>query len=157
MLRLVLLGLVLVPVLELVVAVLVGHAIGGWPTVGLLVVLSLLGGLTVKRAGARAWHTLRGAVRTGRMPSDDLADATLVLVGGVLLLVPGFVTAVLGLLVLLPVTRPLARVWLAAVVGRRLLGPLGAWPPGGGAGEDLPSDTPRRDGPPDVIRGEIVD
>ncbi len=141
-LRQVLLALLLVPVVEIVVIIQVGKLIGGWPTFGLLVLESLFGAWLVRREGTRAWRALSEALRTGRMPSRELADAALVLVGGALLLTPGFVTDVVGLLVVLPVTRPVARRFFEAAVARRL---LGAWTVAGRAG-----------GPgPDVVPGEV--
>ncbi|HMM94806.1 MAG: FxsA family protein [Micrococcales bacterium] len=151
-LRGVFLALLVVPLLEIAVIVLVGRAIGGWPTFLLLLLESLLGAWIVKREGGRAWAALRGALRSGTMPSRELADAALVLVGGTLLLTPGFVTDVVGFLVILPWTRPITRAWLEAAVARRLLGPFGDWPGprGGGGGRN-------GDGPPDVVRGEVVE
>ncbi|MBT9254480.1 FxsA family protein [Phycicoccus sp. MAQZ13P-2] len=142
--RLLVVVLVLVPLLEISTVVLVGDAIGGWPTVLLLLLTSVLGAWVIRREGSRAWAALHDALRSGRMPARELADGVLVLVGGVLLLVPGFLTDLLGALVLLPWTRPLARVWLEAAVARRLLAPFGG---------------PRRpgEGPPDVVQGQIVD
>ena len=71
------------------------------------------------------------ALNTGRMPSRQLADAALVLVGGTLLLTPGFLTDIVGFFLILPPTRPLARRGLEAMVARRLLGGFFG---GGGAG-----------------------
>jgi UPF0716 protein FxsA len=144
-LRWVFVALLLVPLLEVVVIIAVGRAIGGWPTFGLLLLESLLGALIVRREGARTWAALRDALRSGRMPSRQLADAALVLVGGTLLLAPGFITDAVGLFLILPATRPLTRRWLEALVARRLLGSFGGWP-GGGPG-----------GPPEVVQGEVVD
>ena len=62
------------------------------------------------------------------MPSRQLSDAALVLIGGTLLLTPGFVTDIVGFFFILPLTRPITRVWLEGVVARRLLGPMGEWP-----------------------------
>jgi UPF0716 protein FxsA len=155
-LRWVVLALVVVPTVEIAAIVAVGRAIGGWPTLLLLLAESVLGAVIVRREGSRAWTALQEALRSGRMPSRQLADAALVLVGGTLLLTPGFVTDLVGFLVILPLTRPIARVWLEAAVARRLLGPFGDWPgrrPGAPGGSGGPGD----DGPPDVIRGEVVD
>ena len=85
------------------------------------------------------------------MPSREIADAVLVLVGGVLIMVPGFVTDLVGLLFLLPFTRPVARIWLEAVIARRVVSAVGEWP-GGGDGSGPP--RPIR---PDVVTGEVVD
>jgi len=108
-----------VPVVEIYVIVQVGQEIGVLPTVGLLVVESLVGAWLVKREGHRAWQALKAAVGRGRLPSGELADAALVLVGGTLLLTPGFVTDVFGFFLVLPLTRPLARRLLAVLAARR--------------------------------------
>ena len=65
------------------------------------------------------------ALNTGRMPGRELADATLVLIGGTLLLTPGFLTDIVGFFFILPFTRPITRRWLQRVVERRLVGPPG--------------------------------
>ncbi|NHA68328.1 FxsA family protein [Phycicoccus sp. CMS6Z-2] len=146
---------------EIAVIIAVGRTIGGWPTFGLLLVESLIGAVIVRREGGRAWTALREALRSGRMPSRQLADAALVLVGGTLLLTPGFVTDAAGFFMVLPVTRPVTRRWLEAVVARRLLGPLGGgWPGGGAAGGGPVHRSPGGRGPgdpPDVVQGEVVD
>lgn len=120
----VLIGLfIALPIVEIYVIIQVGHAIGALPTVALLVAESLFGGWLVKREGQRAWSALRTAVSTGQLPGRELLDAALVLVGGTLLLTPGFVTDVFGFLFVLPFTRPLARRfvtwWIARRAGRR--------------------------------------
>jgi UPF0716 protein FxsA len=112
--------LVAVPTVEVYVLLQVGHRIGALPTVLILVLEAILGAWLTRREGARAWRALDGAFRRGRVPTGELADAALVLVGGVLLMLPGFVTDVLGLFFLIPFTRPLARQVLAFVVARRL-------------------------------------
>jgi UPF0716 protein FxsA len=119
--RLVLFGLLLVPVVEIGLLIAVGQLIGVWPTILLVVVETLLGAFLVRREGGRARTALRTALNTGRMPARELTDAALVLVGGVLLLLPGFLTDLLGLVFLLPFTRPLTRRWLQAMVERQLL------------------------------------
>lgn len=123
-----LVAFLVVPVVEIYVIVQVGQLIGAGPTIVLLLLESLLGAWIVKREGARAWRALQEAVRSGRLPSRQLADAALVLVGGTLLLTPGFVTDVVGFFVVLPPTRPLARRLLGLLVARRAarrFGPLG--------------------------------
>lgn len=112
--------LVAVPILEVYLLVQVGQAIGALPTIAILVLEAVLGGWLMRREGARTWKALDGAFRGGRVPTGELADAALVLVGGVLLMLPGFVTDVLGLFFLIPFTRPFARRVLAFFVARRL-------------------------------------
>lgn len=111
----------LTPILEIYVIIQVGQVIGALPTVVLLLVESALGAWLVKREGRRAWAALRAALSTGRLPGRELSDAALVLVGGTLLLTPGFVTDVVGFFLILPMTRPLARRGLAWVVARRVV------------------------------------
>jgi UPF0716 protein FxsA len=112
--------LVAVPILEVWLLVQVGQRIGLWWTVALLVAEAVVGAWLTRREGARAWKALDGAFRGGRVPTGELADAALVLVGGVLLMLPGFFTDVLGLFFLIPFTRPLARRVVAFFVARRL-------------------------------------
>ena len=167
-LRWVFLLLLIVPVIEIAAIIAVGRAIGGWQTLVLLVLESFLGAWIVKREGARTWAALQEALRTGRMPGRQLSDAALVLIGGTLLLTPGFVTDIVGFFFILPLTRPLTRAWLEVVVTRRLLGPMGEWPAGptgpaaprtsSGSGAATGGTAPRSTGDsPDVIQGEVVD
>lgn len=153
------LTLVLLVVLELAVVAAVGRAVGVPWTVLALVGLSMLGLWMLRREGARTWRALREAARSGQMPSTQLADAILVLVGGVLLVAPGFVSDAVGLLLILPFTRPLARPVLAAAIGRKVFHDLGvvrvrttgARPAAGGGrtGQGAGSD--------EVIEGEIIE
>src|SRR4051794_52836 len=160
------LGLVLaflaVPIVEIYVILQVGHVIGGWPTVGLLLVESLLGAWIVRHEGRRAWRALRTTFESGRVPDRELADAALVLVGGVLLLTPGFVTDLFGFLFVLPFTRPLVRRALTLYVGRRLKAAQGRAAFAGFGG--LPGRPGRRPEPgdsdaqdPRVVRGEVIE
>ena len=113
------LAFLLVPLAEIYVIIQIGHAIGGWQTLGLLVVWSALGAWLVRHEGRRAWEALRAAAADGRLPGREAADSALVLVGGVLLLTPGFLTDAVGLVLVLPFTRPLARRALLAYAARR--------------------------------------
>jgi UPF0716 protein FxsA len=111
---------VVVPIVEIYVIIQVGQAIGAVPTILLLVVESLIGAWIVKREGRRAWEALRDTINAGAVPGRELIDASLVLVGGTLLLTPGFVTDVLGFFCVLPFTRPLARRLVQLEVDRRV-------------------------------------
>jgi UPF0716 protein FxsA len=115
------LALLVVPVAEITLIVAVGKVIGGWQTLVLLLLESALGAYLVKHEGRRAWQALTAALNTGQMPGRELADATLVLIGGTLLLTPGFLTDIVGFFFILPFTRPITRRWLQGVVERRLV------------------------------------
>ena len=137
------LAFVVVPLVEIYALIQVGQVIGAWWTILLLVLDSIIGAWLIRREGARAWQGLRTALQTGRMPARELADAALILVGGTLMLTPGFVTDAVGVLLILPITRPAARALLARLVSRRLLGPQTRHPGPGSDGS--------------VVRGEVVD
>lgn len=108
-----------VPLVELYLIFTVSRQIGVLPTIGLLILLSVCGAYLVKREGLRAWAQLRATVATGRLPGREVVDGALVLVGGALLLTPGFLTDAVGLLLVLPVSRPLARRLVIAFATRR--------------------------------------
>ena len=112
---------VIVPALEIWVLIEVGQVIGAWWTVGLLLADALLGAWLVRREGRRTWQALRDAAGTGRLPDRELSDAGLVLVGGTLLVTPGFLTDIVGFFLVLPFTRPIARRLLAWVIARRFV------------------------------------
>ncbi len=114
-------ALLVVPLAEITLIVAVGKVIGGWQTLALLLFESALGAFLVKREGRRSWQALRAALNSGRMPGRELADASLVLIGGTLLLTPGFLTDIVGFFFILPFTRPITRQWLQDIVERRLL------------------------------------
>jgi UPF0716 protein FxsA len=145
---------VVVPLLEIYLVIQAGQLIGvGW-TILILVADSLLGAVLLKREGGAAWRALVEAISSYRVPARELADGAVVLVGGTLLLTPGFFTDALGFLFLLPFTRPLARRALTGVIARRFLGgaTTGARP-----GREEDARTRRRPGPDDVVQGEVVD
>jgi UPF0716 protein FxsA len=98
-----------VPIAELAVIIQVGQAIGVWWTIGLLVADSIVGSLLMRSQGRAAWRRFNQAVVSGRVPAREVADGVLVIFGGALLLTPGFISDVFGLLFLLPPTRALIR------------------------------------------------
>lgn len=151
-LRWVLLALLLLPFLEVAVLVAVGKAVGFWWTLGLVVAVAVLGAWLAGREGGRTSRALRAALSSGRMPADEVTDAILVTLGGFLLILPGFLSDVIGLVLVLPFTRPLARRLLQAVVARQAVavvgGPLPRVP------DQLRRPSPGRG---QVVQGEVVD
>jgi UPF0716 protein FxsA len=132
----VLLILFVATIVELAVLVAVGHAIGFLATIGLLILTSLVGAVLLRREGARTLGAFVEALRARRPPHRELLDGMLITAAGVLVVVPGFVSDVLGLLLLLPPIRALVRRRILRSASRR---------------------TPARYAPGDVVDGEIVD
>jgi UPF0716 protein FxsA len=151
---------VVVPVLEIYVLIQVGQVIGAWWTVLLLVADGFLGSWLMKREGTKAWRALRQALDERRMPARELADGALILIGGTLLVTPGFLSDVVGFFCVLPFTRPLARAALARFLDRKFLSGPGA--PGyvrsrQQTGDPSGQQTRQRPGPDQVVQGEVVD
>jgi UPF0716 protein FxsA len=143
-LGLVLGGAALVVVAEIAVAVLVARLIGPWPTMLLIVGFSFAGLLVVRRAGARSFQALSQAAVQRRLPGGELADHALLLVGGLLLVPPGFLLDLVGLVFVLPFTRPLARRLVGPFLRARFLGRLTqSWP--GGGSRIVPGEVVRDD------------
>ena len=140
--------LIVVPLVEIYVLIQVGQVIGAWWTILLLILDSIFGSWLIGREGRRAWRALREALDSGRMPAKELADGGLILIGGTMMLTPGFVTDAFGILLILPFTRPLFRRLLTGVVTRRLV-VLGTGP------GQTTRPGPRSEGT--VIQGEVVD
>ncbi len=138
---------ILMPILEIYVIVQVGQEIGAGWTIALLLLSGFVGTWLIRHEGARAWRALAAAVDRGRMPATEIADGALILLGGALMLAPGFLTDALGILLILPMTRPVFRRLLAAAVSRRLLSGEVDVRRSPGVGPD--------EGP--VVRGEVVD
>src|SRR5215216_5995189 len=105
-----------VPIAELAVIIQVGQAIGVWWTIGLLIVDSILGSMLMRHQGRTAWRRFNEAVQGARVPAREVLDGALVIFGGALLLTPGFLTDILGLVLLIPPSRALVR----RILARRL-------------------------------------
>lgn len=104
-----LLLLIAAPIAELYVIIQVGQAIGALPTIGLLLLSMVLGCVLLRAQGRLAWRRFRAALSAGRAPAREAIDGTLVVFGSLLLIVPGFISDLFGLLLLLPPTRVIVR------------------------------------------------
>lgn len=152
--------LVIVPfaalvVAEVVILIMVADLIGWW-TLPLLAVTMVLGLWLTQREWAKAWQGLSDSLRTGSLPPGRMADAILILIGGMLLIMPGFLTDALGLLFLLPFTRPLVRSGIGWWAGKALRPADGAPTTvtgqvvEGEVVEEQPSEEPPR-----IVKGEV--
>jgi UPF0716 protein FxsA len=173
---------IIVPLAELYVIIQVGGAIGLIPTLVLLLADAVLGSMLLRHQGRAAWIQFNRALAENRLPHKEVFDGILVILGGALLLTPGFITDIFGLVLLIPPTRAVVRGITSRIVRRRMAmgatiwtmgrgqrasrqrpaptgaGP-GAPPPGGSMPDDLfdweePPVAPSRGGPrPDDIEG----
>jgi UPF0716 protein FxsA len=100
---------IVVPIAELYVIIQVGELIGIWPTLGLLLLDAVGGSLLLKHQGRGAWRRFNAALAERRFPGKEVVDGLLIVIGGTLLLAPGFLTDIVGLFFLIPPTRAIAR------------------------------------------------
>ena len=112
---------IVVPIAELAVLIQVGQEIGvGW-TVAILIADAILGSILMRAQGRAAWRRFNEALNAGRVPAREVVDGGLVMFGGLLMLTPGFITDILGLLLLVPPTRAIARKVLQRRIAERMV------------------------------------
>ena len=173
---------ILVPLAELYVIIQVGGVIGLGPTLVLLLADALLGSMLLRHQGRAAWVRFNRALAENRLPHKEVFDGVLIILGGALLVTPGFITDIFGLILLIPPTRAIVRGVMSRIVRRRMAmgatiwtmgraqrpprqrptpngpGPGGGPPPRGPAPDDLfnweePAAPPRPGPRPDDIEG----
>jgi UPF0716 protein FxsA len=110
---------IVVPIVELYVIIQVGQWIGVLPTLAILIADAVLGSLLLRQQGRAAWQRFNQALAERRFPGREVADGLMIAVGGTLLLTPGFVTDIFGLLLLLPPTRAVIRRVMFRILGGR--------------------------------------
>jgi UPF0716 protein FxsA len=132
---------IVVPIAELYVIIQVGELIGIWPTLLLLLLDAVGGAWLLKHGGRSAWRRFNGALAERRLPGKEVADGFLIILGGALLIAPGFITDIFGALLLIPPTRAVARrilrrwtIGRVAVVGVPIGGAMGGFGTGPGRG-----------------------
>jgi UPF0716 protein FxsA len=148
---------IVIPVAELYVIIKVGELIGVWPTLILLLADALLGSWLLKHEGRGAWRRFNEALAARRFPGREVVDGALIIVGGTLLLTPGFITDLVGAFLLLPPTRAIARRLLKRfTIGRfTVVGIPGARGPSGAPPTDGRRRAPSRDYDFDATAEEV--
>ncbi|HKH26424.1 MAG TPA: FxsA family protein [Acidimicrobiia bacterium] len=141
---------IVVGVVEITVMIQVGQWIGFLNTMGLLLLVSLAGAWLVKRQGLGVMARIREQRMAGRLPAADLFDGALILLAGVLLVIPGFVTDAIALLLLLPPVRHVVRRFVSRRVLREVeLVRSKQWTRGAPPSRQyVPPESPRRPPPP---------
>ncbi|MCP2167529.1 FxsA family protein [Goodfellowiella coeruleoviolacea] len=145
---------------EIAVLVAVGSAVGLLPTLALLILASVAGSWLLRRQGARTLRDLDQAVRAGQPPGPHLVDGTILAAAGLLVLLPGFLSDALALLLLIPPVRTRAGRWLVARLTARARRQAAAWPgfaaprqhASGPEVVDVTDFTVRPDAPPSTPR-----
>jgi UPF0716 protein FxsA len=152
---------IIVPLAELYVIIQVGGAIGLIPTLVLLLADALLGSMLLRHQGRAAWVRFNRALAENRLPHKEVFDGVLIIFGGALLITPGFITDIFGLILLIPPTRAIVRGITSRIVRRRMAAGATIWtvgrtqrppgqrpaPGGPGPGGGPPPRGPARDGP----------
>ncbi|MGG3885779.1 FxsA family protein [Brevibacillus panacihumi] len=120
MFRILIVLFIVVPAIELWGLIAVGKVIGGWTTVALVMLTGVVGAWLAKQQGLQVFRLVQLQLSRGQMPTETLIDGFLVLVGGILLMAPGFFSDVIGLILLIPYTRMIVRhllkLWLWRLV-----------------------------------------
>ncbi len=100
---------IIIPLIELVILIKVGSYIGLWPTILIVVLTGIVGASLARYQGFIIVNKIRSDVSSGRVPARELIDGLLVLIGGIVLLTPGFLTDICGFILLIPLTRNLIK------------------------------------------------
>ena len=112
---------IIVPLVELAILIQIGKWLGVWETIGLCIITGVLGAILVQIEGFKICAKLQAELVQLRMPTNQLIDGVLILIGGIMLLTPGILTDLIGLTLLLPFSRPLYRAWLKKKFEKKIL------------------------------------
>lgn len=120
MFRLLLLLIIVVPALEIAVLILSGNIIGVWPTFLLIILTGIIGAWLAKKEGLQAIRLAQLQTQQGQLPNGVILDGICILIGGIFLLSPGFITDTIGFLLLIPQTRSIGKAFLIKVFNRMI-------------------------------------
>lgn len=118
--KLLLFAMFIVPMTEIFVFILVGKWIGAFPTLLIAILTSLLGLYLLRREGTHTYQLAQIQLQNGHLPGRAILDGVLIMIGGYLLIIPGFITDIFGLLCILPCTRNILLFWLLIWLQRRI-------------------------------------
>ena len=96
----------ILPIIEIAILINVGEVIGGWNTVLLVILSAFIGAYLVRQQGFSTLMQAQSKMQSGAIPGQEMAEGLLLVIAGVLLVTPGFVTDIFGFLLCLPITRP---------------------------------------------------
>ena len=106
------LAFTIIPIIEIYLLIEIGSMFGALTAVILVILTGFLGAFLARMQGLQTFFRIQESLREGRMPSGDLLDALLIVIAGLVLLTPGFLTDSVGFLLLIPATRNSIKYWL---------------------------------------------
>jgi len=120
MVKLLILLFIVVPALEVTLLVASSHWIGIWPTFLMIVATGIIGGYLAKKQGTAVLREVQYRLGRGQMPTESLLDGGCILVGGIMLLTPGYATDIIGFLLLFPATRKIVIYWFIKWIEKKI-------------------------------------
>lgn len=112
--------IIAMPVVEIIVLLLSGNLIGFWPTLFLIVATGLIGAYLAKRQGMETWKKAQEQIRYGMMPGNEIIDGICIFIGAALLLSPGLISDIMGLILVFPPTRNLLKPIVIRLIMNRM-------------------------------------
>jgi UPF0716 protein FxsA len=106
------LAFTIIPFIEIYLLIKIGTYLGAFNTVVIVILTAFLGALLARYQGFQTMLRVRQSLERGEMPAEELLDALLILLAGIVLLTPGFLTDLAGLMILIPATRVMFKGWL---------------------------------------------
>ncbi|WP_409345305.1 FxsA family protein [Paenibacillus sp. MBLB4367] len=111
---------IVVPALEIWGLFEMGRLIGGWQTFGLLLLTGFLGAYLAKREGRKVLRDAQQQISFGQMPAGSILDGICIFLGGILLMAPGFISDIVGFLLVFPVTRPAFKALILLLIRKQM-------------------------------------
>ena len=114
------LAFIIIPTAELALLIYSGQLLGLFPTIGIILITGILGIYLAKKQGMKAWNDLRNRMSTMETPGNALIDSVCIFVGGILLIIPGFITDFAGFLLLFRWPRNLIRPFILSWIYKKM-------------------------------------
>ena len=115
------LAFTIIPIIEIYLLIEIGSMFGALTAVTLVILTGFLGAFLARMQGLQTLYRIQESLREGRMPSGELLDALLIVIAGLVLLTPGFLTDSAGFLLLIPATRNAIKNWLRRQIELRYM------------------------------------
>jgi len=106
------LAFTIIPIIEIYILIKIGSILGAFVSISLVILTGILGAYLARLQGLNTFLRIQRSLTEGKLPSGELLDAVLILVAGILLLTPGFLTDSIGFILLIQTTRNLIKFWL---------------------------------------------